>query len=112
MTVRAFGTHELAARLWWTLSRFPRERAIAARRFRETAPACADDNLRLHVVGLLALEGFHAIGITAPIVRDRSEWLVRFGGAEDFEIVTLGVALVDDMIAATARALRMRAAAR
>lgn len=106
---RAFTMPELAARAWWTLSPYRDERALAARRFRETAPACADEDLRLHVVSLLALEGFHARAITARVVTDRAEWLVRWGGY-DGAIVQLGRDLVDDTIRRVAAALSMRRA--
>lgn len=101
MSARVFASHELAARVWWDLSAFRGERALAARRFRETAPACADEDVRLQVVGVLALEGFHAKGITAAVVRDRAAVIAAAYPDEAM------AQRVREIVAATARALRI-----
>lgn len=91
MSGRAFATHELAARAWWHLSSFKSERGLAARRFRDTAPACADDDLRLQIFATMAAQGFHAYAITERVVRDRAS---RIADAYPDEALAARVLLV------------------
>lgn len=103
MSARAFAGHELAARAWYYLSRFPEERSLAAKLFLDTECACPPEDLRLDVVAELAREGYHAKAITERIVRDRARRIS--GEAPDLETK----ARVDALVAGVASALRMRA---
>lgn len=82
---RAFAMHELVAWGWGSVSAFPKERDIAAARFRQIAPSLIDDAAVLLAILEYGAErrlancsrcerlhvGYHAVGISEQVVRDR-----------------------------------------
>ena len=82
---REFDLVEMTAYAWWSLSAFPRERGIAARRFRDLEPRFVDDRVVFLAICEYAGErraascarcqrihvGYHAIGLSEQVVRDR-----------------------------------------
>src|SRR5882672_7903499 len=82
---REFDLVEMTAYAWWSLSSFPRERGIAARRFRDLEPRFVDDRVVFLAICEYAGErraascarcqrihvGYHAIGLSEQVLRDR-----------------------------------------
>ncbi|HEV8670976.1 MAG TPA: hypothetical protein VGS01_09610 [Candidatus Limnocylindria bacterium] len=82
---REFDLVEMTAYAWWSLSAFPRERGIAARRFRDLEPRFVDDRVVFLAIIEYAAErrpascsrcqrihvGYHAVGISEQVLRDR-----------------------------------------
>jgi len=75
---REFDLVEMTAYAWWSLSVFPRERGIAARRFRDLEPRFVDDRVVFLAICEYAGELRPMPAHPCWVSRDRS---LRAGGA-------------------------------